>query len=853
MPDEKAIPSENTDMLLQQGEKEENHYSIEVVQQLITDFHQFAVRLGKEHLLYSDYQGEERRLRELIHWLENNIVKIILLRRIPRLVPDGKIEHIFQEEHCLLSQQKLLALQEEIKERLRKEKIIVDIPHEDQELPPSHDGRELRKQGEIIKENVHKLSVEVHKDYAVVLNHRNDQFHIHELEESLSFIVEHTNAPEDILLVASMISRIYKQQGEKGYQRAKTFMEEIILPRVERLALLPQEKKDLFRMIRLLEFGREIIFNKVEQIEQDFQDLLRDPRKDVAASYLYKKGNWQKASQALEKAIPFLRQRYEQYKNEGNFHNALETLLRMSRFMTYLAITSFKMGHERNVSDYLQASIFLTQGTTKNEVDIIRSQGNKIFQQLFDPHIARDQLQSFEQQYREMLVIYERNDAHEMKVRTLLNLSIIAYKRSQLHRNGEPLDHGGQPCNKTRFEHLQEAEGTLERSYQIIRKRGFSHLLQECLNYKSLVLFELGHCEIKKKREAVGKEKINRAKKINEKAARFSLPEQEGNIFIRQDLQEQYILTHLIHIYEQYAGKMDSEDIQGKIADQLAHFLRTLFHEDLYTYEHAERVGDLMVKHFYPYLKAIGESCETKNGSWTLRTLDEPALASVYQRTKDHLFTKHQALKDAYQSVFFTQYHTIIEQLRPYVEQYGPVWQTYRSLNPSMIRMIALYHDIGKIGLPLDILNKPGKLVEKERIVINMHPVYGVRILDRLADVLQKFPVFEHIRQICLQHHERFNGEGYPNNLKGMEIDIMAQMMLLTDIFDAKSHERVYRKKKYSPEDNSQNIQDELKKEKPQYNPLWAKILMQQIDFLLNQVWDEMGAFRDKNQLSRSL
>jgi HD-GYP domain-containing protein (c-di-GMP phosphodiesterase class II) len=846
MSDDKVIPPENQSMSFHQEEQESHHRITDEARRLVADFHQFAVQIRKEQLIGNRPQEKEERLRRLIGWLEKNVQRIVDIRRHRKLIPD----HQSREEYLLDLQQQLLTLRVEVLQRLQEENIMIHPSERD--FPPPHEPQELRLRGDIIKEDVQRFSVEAHKDYAVVLNHRNDKEHIQELESSLSFIVDYTEDPEDILLVASTISRIYKQQGEKGYQRARAFMQEIILPRIESLTLPPQQKQELVHNVRLFEYGREVIFNKVEHIEQDFQDLLQDPTQEVLASYLYKKGDWQKASKALAEAIPVLQKRYEQYKNKGNFHHALETLLRMSRFMTYLAITSFKMGHDRNVSDYLQASILMTQGTTQNEVDIIRSQGNKIFQQLFDPHITRDQLQSFEQQYREMLGIYERNDAHEMKVRTLLNLAIIAYKQSQLHRNGETLDQGGYPCNKTRFEHLQEAEGILERSHQIIRDRGFSYLLQECLNYKSLVLFELGHCEKKKERVEAGEEKINKAKKINQRAVRFSLPKQGGDIFIRQDLQEQYILTHLIRIYQQYAEKMDSEESQREIADQLAQFLRTLFREDLYTYEHAERVGDLMVKHFYPYLKAIGESCEEQNGSWTLKTLDGSALASVYQRTKEHLFTKNQEMHDAYQSVFIDQYHAIIEQLRPYVQQYGPVWQTYRSLNPSMIRMIALYHDIGKIGLPLDILNKPGKLTEKERIVINMHPIYGVRILDRLADVLQKFPVFEHIRRVCLQHHERFNGQGYPHKLKGMEIDIMAQMMLLTDIFDAKSHERVYRKQSYSPQDNSQNIQDELKKENPQYSPLWAKILMQQIDFFLNQIWDEDGGvFRKRKKLSR--
>jgi len=826
MSDDKVIPPENQSMSFHQEEQESHHRITDEARRLVADFHQFAVQLQKEQLIGNRPQDEERRLRALICWLEKNVQKIVDIRRHRKYIPD----HQSREEYLLDLQQQLLTLRAEVLQRLQEENIIIHPPERDFSLP--HEPQELRLRGDIIKEDVERFSVEAHKDYTVVLSHWNDKKHIQELENSLWFIVDHTDDPGDILLVASIISHMYKQQGEKGYQRARAFMQEIILPRIESLGLPPQQKQKLVHHVRLFEYGLEVIFNKVQHIEHDFQDLLQNPLPEVLASYLYKRGDWQKASKALVEAIPVLQKRYEQYKNKGDFHHALETLLRLSRFMTYLAITSFKMGHDRNVSEYLQASILMTQGTTKNEVDIMRSRGNNIFQQLFDPHITRDQLQSFEQQYREMLAIYKCNDAHEMKVRTLLNLAIIAYKQAQWHRDGEMLDQGGYPCHKTKLEHLQDALGILEQSHQIIRDRGFSYLLQECLNYKSLVLFELGHCEKKEGRVEAGEEKINKAKKINRRAVRFSLPQQGGDIFIRQDLQEQYILTHLIRIYQQYAEKMDSEESQREIADQLAQFLRVLFREDLYTYEHTERVGDLLVKHFYLYLKALGESCEEHNGSWTLQTLDPSALASIYQHAKEYLFTRNQAMYDTYQSVFIDQYHTMIEYLRPYVQQYGPVWQTYRSLNPAMLRMMALYHDIGKIGLPLDILNKPGELLEQERMVINMHPIYGVRILDRLADVLQKFPIFEHLRRVCLQHHERFNGQGYPHQLKGMQIDILAQMMLLVDVFDAKSHPRVYRKQSYSPRDNSQHIQHELQKENPQYSPLWGRIFIQQLDFL---------------------
>lgn len=100
---------------------------------------------------------------------------------------------------------------------------------------------------------------------------------------------------------------------------------------------------------------------------------------------------------------------------------------------------------------------------------------------------------------------------------------------------------------------------------------------------------------------------------------------------------------------------------------------------------------------------------------------------------------------------------------------------------------IALMHDCGKIGVPDEILNKPGALTEEERKLINEHTVKG-------GTILENFTAIKGIRQGALYHHERFDGNGYPEGLKGKDIPLYARIIGVADAFDAMNSNRVYRK-----------------------------------------------------------
>ncbi|MBE9571788.1 MAG: HD domain-containing protein, partial [Proteobacteria bacterium] len=103
------------------------------------------------------------------------------------------------------------------------------------------------------------------------------------------------------------------------------------------------------------------------------------------------------------------------------------------------------------------------------------------------------------------------------------------------------------------------------------------------------------------------------------------------------------------------------------------------------------------------------------------------------------------------------------------------------------LRRGGLLHDIGKIGIPTSILDKPGKLSDEERRMIQEHPRKGARILEPIA-------AYAHVVPIVLQHHEWLNGEGYPDGLAGEDISLGARILAVADVFDALISDRPYRK-----------------------------------------------------------
>ena len=139
----------------------------------------------------------------------------------------------------------------------------------------------------------------------------------------------------------------------------------------------------------------------------------------------------------------------------------------------------------------------------------------------------------------------------------------------------------------------------------------------------------------------------------------------------------------------------------------------------------------------------------------------------------------------------------------------------------ELIATASAIHDIGKIGIDDAILNKPGRLTDEEFEVMKTHTVIGARMLDDL-DAYKGEKLLETAWQICRWHHERYDGNGYPDGLKGDDIPISAQVVSVADVYDALTSDRVY-KRAFSHEKAMQMILDG---ECGQFNPVLLQCLV---------------------------
>lgn len=111
----------------------------------------------------------------------------------------------------------------------------------------------------------------------------------------------------------------------------------------------------------------------------------------------------------------------------------------------------------------------------------------------------------------------------------------------------------------------------------------------------------------------------------------------------------------------------------------------------------------------------------------------------------------------------------------------------------ELIGDAAVMHDVGKISIPDYILNKPGRLTEEEFELMKKHTILGCELLENIES-LKKSELYEYCYDICRHHHERWDGNGYPDQLKGDEISLWAQAVSIADVFDALVSKRVYKK-----------------------------------------------------------
>jgi len=148
----------------------------------------------------------------------------------------------------------------------------------------------------------------------------------------------------------------------------------------------------------------------------------------------------------------------------------------------------------------------------------------------------------------------------------------------------------------------------------------------------------------------------------------------------------------------------------------------------------------------------------------------------------------------------------------------------------NLIGSASTLHDVGKICTPSEILNKPGKLTPEEYAIIKQHSQAGADIIKEVP--FQDEPLVKYAYEICRWHHERYDGRGYPDGLKGDEIPISAQVVSLADAYDALTSSRVY-KPAYSHEQALSMI---LNGECGAFQPLLLECLVESSDIIRQEM-----------------
>ena len=169
----------------------------------------------------------------------------------------------------------------------------------------------------------------------------------------------------------------------------------------------------------------------------------------------------------------------------------------------------------------------------------------------------------------------------------------------------------------------------------------------------------------------------------------------------------------------------------------------------------------------------------------------------------------------------------------------------------SLITTASSLHDIGKIRIPEEILNKPGRLTDEELKIMKTHSEIGADIIQNMHFPKDN-PLVRASWEICRWHHERWDGKGYPDGLKGEEIPISAQVVSIADVYDALTSERCYKK----AFDHDTAIQMILDGQCGQFNPILLKCLKElnpQFSKMLDKEMAENSYYHEVQRLSNEI
>ena len=168
-------------------------------------------------------------------------------------------------------------------------------------------------------------------------------------------------------------------------------------------------------------------------------------------------------------------------------------------------------------------------------------------------------------------------------------------------------------------------------------------------------------------------------------------------------------------------------------------------------------------------------------------------------------------------------------------------------LTPAEIAIIttaSALHDIGKIAIDENILNKPGRLTDEEFAIMKTHTTVGAEMLENLP-IHQHDPLVNVAYQICRWHHERYDGRGYPDGLRGDSIPISAQVVALADVYDALTSVRVYK----PPFPHEEAVQMILDGKCGTFNPLLLECLQENSEVIRSGLTADSQAQRDQREM----
>lgn len=210
-------------------------------------------------------------------------------------------------------------------------------------------------------------------------------------------------------------------------------------------------------------------------------------------------------------------------------------------------------------------------------------------------------------------------------------------------------------------------------------------------------------------------------------------------------------------------------------------------------------VMDVINKPFVPYVvkrrvNSVIELFQTKKQLRHVISLQTDKLESQSRTIVDLNYGIVECLATAieFRSVMSGEHVRRIHDITYYLLRHTVLCEGVSQSEIDAISMAAIMHDVGKIAIPDSILNKPGKLTTEEFEIMKSHTIKGYELLESIPQ-MHRLQAYPYALDITRHHHERWDGNGYPDGLKGDEISIWAQIVALADVYDALISKRVYK------------------------------------------------------------